>query len=196
MDARLGPTGLIQTITTTGAEGVRAGTEVLIAQIQSQTKLKFGLYALASVFVITSALLAVFAPENREVASSIVAGALFVVAVGCAGFGTFAFKTPLVSAQAGTEAAQAAAAKQARPVQPAPAAPRVPGPTQVRSGPPDTAHATLAGALPPDKARRPAKAALPLDAALADLGSAEHLATMALKAPPRAVPPTRETDKP
>jgi hypothetical protein len=122
MNVELGPTGLIRQIAATGTPAVRAGSDVLIAHIQSQTKLKFGLYGLASVFVVASALLVVFAPENREATSSIVAAALFVVAVGCAGFGTFAIKTPLVSAQAGAELAQPAA-KQAPPVAPAAAAP-------------------------------------------------------------------------
>jgi predicted RND superfamily exporter protein len=77
-----------------GAEAIRAGASVLNAQIQSQTKLKFGLYALASLCLIVAALLVVFAPDGRETISSIVAVALFVVAVGCAGFGAFAIKTP------------------------------------------------------------------------------------------------------
>jgi hypothetical protein len=70
--------------------------------------LKFGLYALASLFLIVAAFLVVFAPEGREAVSSIVAVALFVVAVGCAGFGAFAIKTPLVTAQAGTDTSRSA----------------------------------------------------------------------------------------
>jgi hypothetical protein len=103
MDVQLGPTGLIRTVVATGAEAIRASAAVLNAHIQSQTKLKFGLYALASLFLIVAAFLVVFAPEGREGVSSIVAVALFVVAAGCAGFGTFAVKTPLVSAEAGTD---------------------------------------------------------------------------------------------
>ena len=103
MDVQLGPTGLIRALAASGAEAVRAGADVLNAQIKSQTKLKFGLYGLAALFLIVAAVLVVFAPEGREAVSSIVAVALFVVAVGCAGFGAFAIRTPLVTAEAGTD---------------------------------------------------------------------------------------------
>jgi hypothetical protein len=108
MEVKLGPTGLISALGASGAEAVRAGASVLNAQIQSQTKLKFGLYALASVFLIVAALLVVFAPDGRQTISSIVAVALFVVAVGCAGFGAFAIKTPFVAAEAGMDTSRPA----------------------------------------------------------------------------------------
>ena len=108
MDVQLGPTGLIRAVTASGAEAVRAGAGVITQHIKSQTRLKFGLYLLASLFVIVAAFLVVFAPDGRETVSSIIAVALFVVAVGCAGFGTFAIKTPVVSAEAGTDASRPA----------------------------------------------------------------------------------------
>jgi hypothetical protein len=103
MFVELGPTGLVRRVATNGAEAVRAGAGLINQHIRSQTQLRFGLYALASLFVIVAALLVVFAPDGREAVSSIVAVALFVVAVGCAGFGTFAIKTPVVSAEAGID---------------------------------------------------------------------------------------------
>ena len=103
MDVQLGPTGLIRAVTASGAEAIRASAGVINQHIRSQMRLKFGLYVLASLFVIVAALLVVFAPDGRETVSSIIAVALFVVAVGCAGFGTFAIKTPVVTAEAGTD---------------------------------------------------------------------------------------------
>jgi hypothetical protein len=100
MDVRIEPNGGIRTIVT-GSEGVKAGAAVLDAHIRSQVKLKFGLYILGALFVVVAALLVVFAPDGRETVSSIIAIAMFVLAVGCAGFGTFAIKTPVISAQAG-----------------------------------------------------------------------------------------------
>jgi len=87
-------TGHIQHAEGSGKEGVRAVNEVLTAQIQSQTKIQRGLYALASLFVIVAAFLVVFAPQGRERASEIIGVALIVVSAGCAGFGTFAIKLP------------------------------------------------------------------------------------------------------
>lgn len=102
MRVELGPSGLINRVAASGTEAVRAGADVLNAQIRSQNQLKLGLYALSALFVIVAALLVVLAPEGREAVSSIIATGLFVLAVGSAGFSTFAIKTPLVSAQAGT----------------------------------------------------------------------------------------------
>ena len=84
-----------------GAAAVQAQTEIVIAHIRARTLIKFGLYGLAALFVIVAALLIVFAPEGRETATTIVAIGLFALAAGSAGFGAFAIKTPLVSAQAG-----------------------------------------------------------------------------------------------
>jgi hypothetical protein len=100
MDIHIEPNGGIRA-TASGLEAVHAGAAVLEAHIHSQAKLKFGLYALASLFVIVAAALVVFAPGGRETISSILAAALLVVAVGCAGFSTFAIKTPVIDAQAG-----------------------------------------------------------------------------------------------
>jgi hypothetical protein len=79
-----------------------AHAEVVSQYIKSQTWIKFGLYGLAAFFVCIASLLVVFAPEGRETAAGIVACALFVLAVGAAGFSSFAFKTPFMSAQAGS----------------------------------------------------------------------------------------------
>jgi hypothetical protein len=101
MDVNIEHNGAIQAITS-GAEAVRGGAGVLNPYIQRQAKLKFCLSFLAALFVIVAPRLVVFAPDGREAVSSIIAVALFIVTVGCAGFGTFAIKTPLVSATAGT----------------------------------------------------------------------------------------------
>jgi len=87
--------------TASGIEAVHAGAAVLDTHIRSQAKLKFGLYALASFFVVVAAALVVFSPDGREMISSIVAIALLAIAVGCAGFSAFAIKVPLLSAKAG-----------------------------------------------------------------------------------------------
>ncbi len=87
-----------------GEEAVKAQAEVLIAYMRGRLILKLGFYILAAIFVIVAALLVVFAPNGRETATSIVAAALFALAVGSAGFGTFSIKTPLVSAEAGAPA--------------------------------------------------------------------------------------------
>jgi protein-S-isoprenylcysteine O-methyltransferase Ste14 len=107
MDVQLGPTGLIRAVTTSGALAVNAGARVVTQHIRSQTRLKFGLYALAALFVVVAAFLVVFAPDGRQTISSIVAVALVVLAVGCAGFGTFAIKTAAVSVEAGMDDAPA-----------------------------------------------------------------------------------------
>jgi hypothetical protein len=104
MEVQLGPTGLIRDVTASGAEAVRASADVVIQQIRSQMRLKFGLYALASLFVIMAGLLVALAPDGRETTSSILAAALLAIAVGCAGFGNFAIETPVVSVEAGTNA--------------------------------------------------------------------------------------------
>ena len=100
MDVRIEFSGAIRTVAS-GAEAVRAGAGVLNTHIQSQTTLRLGLYALAALFMIVAAFLVVFTPNDRQVVSSIIAAALFAVAAGCAGFGTFAIKTPFGSVQAG-----------------------------------------------------------------------------------------------
>src|SRR5271157_5477620 len=62
----------------------------------------------AALFVIVAALLVLFAPYGRETASSIVAVALFVIAVACAGFSTFAITTPVLSAHGETDVSRVA----------------------------------------------------------------------------------------
>jgi hypothetical protein len=84
-----------------GVEAIEAQVQVINAHIRSQTLLKFGLYGLAAFFVIVASVLVVFAPAGRETVTTIIAIALFAVAVGSAGFGTFAVKAPGVSVQAG-----------------------------------------------------------------------------------------------
>jgi hypothetical protein len=83
-----------------GAEAVKAGASVLSAYIHSQTVLKVGLYLLAGFFLVGAAVLVVFAPAGREGVTTIIAIALFAVAVGCAGFSTFGIKAPGFSANA------------------------------------------------------------------------------------------------
>lgn len=100
MEANFGPDGKITKIKTSGQEAVRIGGTLISEQIRSLTKLKMGLYFLAASFVLVASLLIVFAPEGRENASSLVAVALIAVALGSAGFGAFALKTPIVSAKA------------------------------------------------------------------------------------------------
>jgi hypothetical protein len=65
MEVGLGPTGLFRTVTATGAAAVRASAGVITTHIQSQMWLRFGLYALASLFVVVAAFLVVFAPDGR-----------------------------------------------------------------------------------------------------------------------------------
>jgi hypothetical protein len=105
MEVRIEPNGGILA-TARGIEAVHAGAAVLDAYIRSQAKLKFGLYCVAALFMIIAATLVVFAPDGREIISSILAVALFVVAVGCAGFSTFALKTPVLSALGETATAR------------------------------------------------------------------------------------------
>jgi hypothetical protein len=102
METQIEPNGGIG-VTASGAEAVHAGAAVLNAYIRSQAKFKFGLYVLASVFMIVAATLVVFAPDGRETISAILASGLFVLAVGSAGFGTFAIKRSLLTAQAGRD---------------------------------------------------------------------------------------------
>jgi hypothetical protein len=102
MDIRIESNGSI-IASASGLEAIHAGTAVLNAHIRSQARLKFGLYALASLFVIASSTLVVFSPAGRETISYIISFALFAVAVGCAGFSTFAIKTPVLSARAKSE---------------------------------------------------------------------------------------------
>ncbi len=100
MQADFEPNGKIST-RASGREAVAATSQVLQLHIRSQMVLRLGLYVLATVFVVVAALLVVFGPSGRETETKIVGLSLFVLAVGCAGFGTFAIKTPLISASAG-----------------------------------------------------------------------------------------------
>jgi len=84
-----------------GELAVKAQAEVLLAHMRGRLIIRLSLYGLAGLFMIVAALLVVFAPNGRETTTAIVAAALFAVAIGAAGFGTFAIKTPLVSAEAG-----------------------------------------------------------------------------------------------
>jgi hypothetical protein len=84
-----------------GLEAVRAQAAVLTAYIRSQFLLRLALYCLAAVFVLVAAGLVVFAPAGREAPTTVIGLALFAIAAGCAGFGTFAIKLPGMSAAAG-----------------------------------------------------------------------------------------------
>jgi hypothetical protein len=88
-----------------GELAIRAQADILLAHMRSRLIIRLSLYGLASLFVIVAALLVVFAPSGRETATAIVAFALFAVAIGAAGFGTFAIKTPLGSAEGGQQLA-------------------------------------------------------------------------------------------
>jgi len=94
--------GNIRSLDAVGDQVAPAALEVIRTQIESQTKLRLGLYVLAAFLTVTAAPLAVFAPADRQLLAAIVAVALVVIAAGCAGYGTFAIKTPLVSASAGS----------------------------------------------------------------------------------------------
>lgn len=83
-----------------GEQAVNAQAQVLIAHMRARLFMRLGLYGLAALFVLTAAALIVFAPDGRETGTTIVAMALFALAAGAAGFGTFAIKTPLLTAEA------------------------------------------------------------------------------------------------
>jgi hypothetical protein len=84
-----------------GPEAVQASAAILDAHIRTQAVLKLGLYGLAALFGIMSAALVVITPDGREALCALLSTASFAIAVGCAGFGAFAIKMPLLSAKAG-----------------------------------------------------------------------------------------------
>lgn len=90
--------------TASGREAVLGQIEILLAITRHALILRLGLYALAAIFVVVSAILVVFAPAGRQVETTLVAIALLAVAAGAAGFGTFAIKTPVAAVEAGAEA--------------------------------------------------------------------------------------------
>jgi hypothetical protein len=77
-----------------------AALPLAAARIQSYQTMRLGLYILAAIFAITSAVIIIFAPNGREIATGIVTVALCVLAAGCAGYGTFGLKTPVASLEA------------------------------------------------------------------------------------------------
>jgi hypothetical protein len=86
-----------------GTSAVRFQRDILLAYMRGRLIMRLGLYVLATVFVAVAAFLIVFAPNGKETASTIVAISLLAVALGAAGFGTFAIKAPLVSVEAENE---------------------------------------------------------------------------------------------
>jgi len=100
MDTRIDERGNLDA-SASGSEAVKAQALVIAEHIRSQLIMRLGLYGLAAIFVTTASLLVVFAPDGRETVTVIIAIALFALAVGAAGFGTFSIKTPIVSADAG-----------------------------------------------------------------------------------------------
>lgn len=102
MDASFGTNGLLEVLKTSGPGAVNAGANLIAQQIRSQFRLKLGLYVLATIFLVSAAALVVFAPDGRQTLSAIIAVALVALALGCAGFGTFRIKSPLISLDAST----------------------------------------------------------------------------------------------
>jgi membrane protein implicated in regulation of membrane protease activity len=98
MELQIDETGGI-VASASGPEAVKAQAEILAAHMRQRLILRLGLYLLAALFVITAALLAVFAPDGRETITAIISFALCALAAGAAGFGAFAIKTPLGSAE-------------------------------------------------------------------------------------------------
>jgi hypothetical protein len=94
--------GNLRELTAEGDHGITKISEVAQAYIRSRMLMEFGLFALSALFLVVSALLAVFAPTGRETISSIIAAALLVVAIGSAGFTAFKFKIPLINVEAST----------------------------------------------------------------------------------------------
>jgi hypothetical protein len=84
-----------------GDTGIQANASLAQAFIQAQTRMRICLYVLAAFLSCVAGLVVVFSPSGRETVSAIIAAALFVLAVGSAGFSTFAIKTPILSAQGG-----------------------------------------------------------------------------------------------
>jgi len=84
-----------------GESAVTTQGEVFSAHIASQTRIRIALYVLAGVFVITSALLVVFAPPGRENLTLAIGAALVLLAAGIAGFGTVRFSVRKGELQAG-----------------------------------------------------------------------------------------------
>ena len=75
MLAEVGTNGVIRRLSAIRIDAVRASTTVMLAHIQSQTKLKFGLYALASLFLAVAEFLVVFARMNEMAAAGAPASA-------------------------------------------------------------------------------------------------------------------------
>jgi hypothetical protein len=72
----------------------QAQAAALVEHIRGQTIRKLSLFSLAVFFAVIAAALTVLTPEGRKTATSIVMTSFFVPAVGCAGFGAFAIRTP------------------------------------------------------------------------------------------------------
>jgi hypothetical protein len=74
-----------------GDAAVAIQGQIFAAHMASQTRIRISLYILAGVFVVTSALLVVFAPPDRENLTFAIGAALVLLAAGIAGFSTVRF---------------------------------------------------------------------------------------------------------
>ena len=100
MDCKIDDDGNIE-LRASGNIAVQEGGAVLAAHIRARHWQKLSLYIVAVIFILAASLLVVFAPSGREMQTNIIAFSLVIVALGSAGFATFAFKTQDVHIRAG-----------------------------------------------------------------------------------------------
>jgi hypothetical protein len=80
---------------------VDAHSRIVTAHIQSQSRIRIGLYCLSAFFMLAACFLAVFAPSGREVTTTIIAAALLLLSAGTAGFTFLRMKTVGIDISAG-----------------------------------------------------------------------------------------------
>lgn len=77
-------------------------TQAQIVYIRAQLVKQIVFYGVATIFILAGCFLIAFAPQGREQVTSIIAAALFALAIGLGGFSYFKLKAPFVSAEVGT----------------------------------------------------------------------------------------------
>ncbi len=90
-----------------------AQAQIISSYIRAQLVKQIVFYGVATIFILAGCFLIAFAPSGREQVTTIIAAALFALAIGLGGFSYFKLKAPFVSAEVG--------AVPERPVDPPPA---------------------------------------------------------------------------
>ena len=86
-----------------GDGAMQAQTEIVTNHLKMQTIRSLAAYGIAAFFAVVSAAIVVFAPETREVAANLFAGAFLVLALGIAGFTRFSARAPGVEISGATD---------------------------------------------------------------------------------------------